>query len=151
MSSVTMLGIPQEKTRYSPNPTALRTKFCIPRPSFVCRLLVTSSIVELSSCFTCKQWQGNITSVCYDPVIVQAHAVWCPCWICVTLAFVDILHYSVNLKLATKPFNYYLNNKLNKVNSKIHSTNTRKNSNLHQPSSNWAKYQRGIYYFDISL
>ena len=63
--------IAQQNTRHSPNPMALRTKFCIPRPSFLWRLLVTSSMEELSSCFTCKQWQGKWTFMLY--------VVRCPC------------------------------------------------------------------------
>ena len=104
VSSMTMLGMVTERHKnasYSPNPTALRTKFCIPRPSFLCRLLVTSSIFELSICFTCKQCQGKLPFMLYVSAISQTHAVSHPCWICVILAFVDILHDSVNLKLTT--------------------------------------------------
>ena len=38
-----------------------------------------------------------------------------------------------------------------KVNSEIHSFNTRQNSNLYQPSSNLTTYQKGTYYFGIKV
>jgi hypothetical protein len=38
-----------------------------------------------------------------------------------------------------------------KVYSKSHGTNNRQSSNLHQPSPNLAKYQKGIYYPGIKV
>jgi len=37
------------------------------------------------------------------------------------------------------------------VNSEIHHINTRQHANIHQPSVNVAKYQKGVYYLGINV
>jgi hypothetical protein len=37
------------------------------------------------------------------------------------------------------------------VNSEIHNINTRQHTNLHQPTSNLARYQQGIYYSGVRV
>jgi len=37
------------------------------------------------------------------------------------------------------------------VNSEVHNIDTRQHANLHQPSVNMAKYQKGVYYLGVKV
>ena len=39
----------------------------------------------------------------------------------------------------------------NRIDSEIYHTNTRQHENLHQPSLNVTKYQKGVYYLDVKV